>query len=263
MKRAVPVRSGSRSFAAAVLLAFAAVPGLVHAGDLQVPPGQFDKGVELYQAGRFADAALEFGRLAASGSGSPAIYFNLANSWLRSGEIGKAVWAYERAFVLDPRDEDIRFNRALVRAALGEPSAPAPGALEPVLRLLDYVRTAEIELAMQLSTFLLVIWMLGFTYLRSWRPFFGTVFWITFLVSILVWGAVWLRWNEVRYPAAVVQQKEVFVRYGPTESDSKARQLKAGALLRIEKRSGDWYLVRLSNGQAGWIPKDSVLKVDP
>ncbi|MBP9733304.1 MAG: SH3 domain-containing protein [Candidatus Omnitrophica bacterium] len=228
-----------------------------------VPAGNFAKGVDLYKAAKFKEAAVEFGRVAASGTESSAVYFNLGNSWIRSGELGRGIWAYERAFVMDPRDEDIRFNRALVKAALGESTAPEAGILEPVQRLLDYVRTSEVELALQISTILLVLCMLAFAYIRPWRAFFGTIFWITLLVSTLVWGAAWIRWNEIRYPAAVVRQKEVFVRYGPTEADSKARQLKEGASLRIQKQSGDWYLVRLSSGQTGWIPKDSVLKVYP
>lgn len=229
----------------------------------EVPAGNFAKGVELYKAAKFKEAAVEFGRVAAAGAESSAVYFNLGNSWVRSGEIGRGIWAYERAFVMDPRDEDIRFNRALVKAALGEATAPEAGILEPVQRLLDYVRTTEVELALQISTICLVLCMLAFAYIRPWRAFFGTIFWIALLVSTLVWGAAWIRWDEIRYPAAVVRQKEVFVRYGPTEADSKARQLKEGASLRIQKQSGDWYLVRLSSGQTGWIPKDSVLKVYP
>lgn len=249
----------------------AAFAGLAVAGFLALttPAGEaasksgFDAAVELYQKGQNKEAALEFGRLASEGMETPSVYYNLANSWLKSGQTGKAVWAYERAYLLDPRDEDIRFNRNLVKAALGEPVQSDAGVLEPVKRLLDFVRTSEIELVLQLSTVLLVLWMLGFAYLRSVRALFGTLFWITVLVSTLVWGAAWIRWSEVRYPAAVIQEKEVFVRYGPAESNSKSQQLKEGASLRIEKQSGDWYLVRLSNGQAGWIPTSAVLRVTP
>ncbi len=261
MKTNIPVKPfGALALLAAVFL-WIAVPAA--AQDAAVPAGNFEKGIELYQGGKFKEAALEFGRLAAAGTESPAVYYNLANSWVRSGQTGKAVWAYERAFLMDPRDEDIRFNRALLKAALGEPTDPPAGILEPVQRLLDHVRTVEIELALQIVTVLLVVWMLAFSYVRSWRALFGTLFWITVLFALLIGGAAWIRWTEVRFEAAVIQQKEVFVRYGPTESDSKARQLKEGAGLRIEKQSGDWYLVRLANGQTGWIPKAAVIKVYP
>lgn len=248
--------------ASTLLLLLAAMASPAAAAD-DTRVAHFENAVALYQKGNFGEAAGEFARYAAAGSESAAVYYNLGNSWLKAGDLGKAVWAYERAYLLDPRDEDIRFNRSLAKAAAGEPPVQDAGILGPVQRLLDYVRTSEIELALQILTVLLALWMLAFAYARSWRALFGTLFWITVLVSTLVWGAAWLRWNDVRYPAAVVQEKEVFVRYGPAESNSRARQLKAGASLRIEKQSGDWYLVRLAGGQAGWIPKSAVLRVTP
>lgn len=252
------------ALAAVVLTAAVFLAGPCAAAS-QKPAANFRDGVDRYQKGDYAESAREFARLADGGLESPAVYFNMGNAYLKAGQIGRAAWAYERAFMLDPRDEDIRFNRSVVKAALGEPVAAGSqgDVLDPVRRFLDYVRTAEIELALQFSTILLVVLMLAFAYARNLRPIIGTFFWLAFMASTLVWGAAALRWSEVRYPAAVVQEKEVFVRYGPAESNSKSHQLKEGASLRIEKRSGDWYLVRLVSGQTGWIPKNSVLVVTP
>lgn len=254
-------RKGWMAAGLAAALIFGVCAAAVSAKTL--PAASFQTGVDLYQKGSYPEAAAEFGRLAASGAESAAVYYNLANSWLKAGQIGKGAWAIERAFWLDPRDEDIRFNRALLRASLGENAVPDEGVLEPVRRVLDYVRTAEIELALRLSTLFLVLGLLGFAYLRSFRPLFATFFWIVFLISIPVWGAGALRWSDVRFPAAVIQEKEVFVRYGPGESNSKSYPLQEGARVRISKQSGDWFLVRLANGRSGWIPKSAVLKVSP
>lgn len=223
----------------------------------------FKSGLDRYQSGAYPEAAREFAQLAASGFESAAVYYNLGNSWVKAGEVGKAAWAYERAHLLDPRDEDIRFNRALLRTALGDAPRQDVDVLDPVRELLEKVRTSEIELALQIVTVLLTLWMLGFAYARPLRALFGTLFWLTLVVSSAVGLAAWIRWSDVRYPAAVVQEKEVFVRYGPGVTNSRAYPLKQGALLRIEKRSGDWYLVRLTSGQAGWIPTAAVLKVEP
>jgi hypothetical protein len=228
------------------------------------PVEKFDSAVAMYQNEKFDDAAAVFSRLAASGFETPTVYFNLGNCWVKTRHIGRALWAYERAFLLDPRDEDIRFNLGLLRASLGEPPAPEVSPLlDPVKQMLKPVRTEEISTAVTIASLFLALWMLGFAYIRSWRAVFGTLFWLTMMGSLLVGGAAWVRWDEVRFPAGVVQEKEVFVRYGPAESNSKAYPLKEGASVRIEKQSGDWYLVRLANGQSGWIPKTAVLRVTP
>ena len=38
------------------------------------------------------------------------VYYNLANAYVRSGQLGKAILNYERAKVLIPRDADLKFN---------------------------------------------------------------------------------------------------------------------------------------------------------
>ena len=44
------------------------------------------------------------------------IYYNLGNSYFRNGEIGKSIWAFEKAFRLDPRDSDIIFNLRFLKS---------------------------------------------------------------------------------------------------------------------------------------------------
>ena len=43
------------------------------------------------------------------------LYMNLGNCWLKRDEIAKAILYYERAYLLDPSDPDIRFNLELAR----------------------------------------------------------------------------------------------------------------------------------------------------
>ena len=38
------------------------------------------------------------------------LYLNLGNSYYRMGELGNAVWAYEKAYSIAPRDQDIIYN---------------------------------------------------------------------------------------------------------------------------------------------------------
>ena len=43
------------------------------------------------------------------------LYMNLGNCWLKRDEVAKAILNYERAYLLDPSDPDIRFNLELAR----------------------------------------------------------------------------------------------------------------------------------------------------
>ena len=43
------------------------------------------------------------------------LYMNLGNCWLKRDEVARAILNYERAYLMDPSDPDIRFNLELAR----------------------------------------------------------------------------------------------------------------------------------------------------
>ena len=52
------------------------------------------------------------------------LYLNLGNSYYRMGEIGNAVWAYEKAHSISPRDQDIIYNLNFVRSQVKDRIVP-------------------------------------------------------------------------------------------------------------------------------------------
>src|SRR5690606_3967693 len=60
-----------------------------------------DKAIEVYKD------------LINSGFEGTSLYYNLGNSYYRTGKIGLAILYYEKALKLSPGDEDIRHNLAL------------------------------------------------------------------------------------------------------------------------------------------------------
>ena len=43
------------------------------------------------------------------------LYMNLGNCWLKRDEVAKAILCYERAYLIDPSDPDVKFNLELAR----------------------------------------------------------------------------------------------------------------------------------------------------
>ena len=52
------------------------------------------------------------------------LYMNLGNCWLKRDEIAKAILCYERAYLIDPSDPDIRFNLELARTKTVDKVSP-------------------------------------------------------------------------------------------------------------------------------------------
>ena len=82
------------------------------AGLFTAPPWQ---GVAQYRAGKFSEAATAF-----SGGPSAEARYNEGNALARAGKLPEAVQAYDQALQLNPKLEDARFNRELVKKLLQE-----------------------------------------------------------------------------------------------------------------------------------------------
>src|SRR5262245_15612276 len=80
---------------------------------------EFSKANFLYRDGKYEEAIKTYESILASGVESGPIYYNLANSYFKQKQIGKAVLNYERAHRLIPRDHDLLDNEKFV-LSIGE-----------------------------------------------------------------------------------------------------------------------------------------------
>ena len=69
----------------------------------------------LYEKEQYRDAAEAYEAVLKNEGVASEVYYNLGNCYYKMDEIPLAVLNYERAFLLDPGDADIRANLALAR----------------------------------------------------------------------------------------------------------------------------------------------------
>ena len=69
-----------------------------------------------YERGEYAGAVQLYESLVGQGYRDAAIYYNLANAYVESGDLGRSILNYLRAEELSPRDPDILFNLDLARS---------------------------------------------------------------------------------------------------------------------------------------------------
>ncbi|MDE6697825.1 MAG: tetratricopeptide repeat protein [Muribaculaceae bacterium] len=64
----------------------------------------------LYEAGDYRQAAEAYQSIVDTDGASPALYYNLANSYAQTGDLGNAILYYSRANRLDPSNKEIKNN---------------------------------------------------------------------------------------------------------------------------------------------------------
>lgn len=242
-------------FSAAVIFCAVFVPPSLQAENA----ASFDKANQLYQDGKFKEAAQAYQELAAASQPSPALFYNLGNSLFRSGQMGQAILSYERALRLAPRDADIRANLAHVRGLLEyRVDDKRNWYVRAAEEWLGYFRSEEIFLlvmAVYLLFLLTAFFCLAYRRGMPWGWWRKTLL-AVFLVTLGVAGAK--HYDAEVMKDAIVTAKQAEVRYGPSVTDQTAFRLGEGLKAYVVDTRRDWSRIVLVNHEGGWIKNSDI-----
>lgn len=245
-------RIGPARAALAALLMVAAAQALADGSD--GPGALFIRANGLYGDEHYADAAAVYERILAGGVESGAVHFNLGNAYLKAGDVGRAVLAYERARRLDPGDPDLRANLDFARELARDVVEP-PVVERIVFPLAPHVSTSTLALAAAAVWW--AVWLALATGALAPRaaPAARGVAAAAGLALAVVAGSGLYRWWTVERPAfaVVVARDDVSVRSEPTPSATALFVAKPGTTLAVERRREDAALVTARDGRRGWL----------
>jgi tetratricopeptide (TPR) repeat protein len=221
-----------------------------------VHASSFEDANQLYYEGKFSDAASAYEKLIQSGMISPALYFNLGNAWFKSGQVGRAISAYQQAERYTPRDPDLRANLNFARNQTQGPTM-RPSALQRSLHRLtlnEWTLLASGSIWVGLLLLSVTQWRPGWT--RNLRVFL--VCWGSISLCLCVSLGMAL-YQDHSIQRAVVISSQAVVRKGPLDVSQNAFTLHDGAEVRVLDRKEDWLLVSTDPQRTGWLRRDQVL----
>ncbi len=221
-------------------------------------------GNQHYEAGQFAEAIQAYETILAQGIQNGALYYNLANAYYKSGDLGRAILNYRRAQYLDPRDADIAANLAIVRLqTLDQLEKSDEGVLTNTLKVIEEWLTLSEALFAAL-----ILWLLICTFtiiaILSTRLRRFTLWAIAILALSLIIG---LFSTANRYylltttPPAVIIALETDVTSGPGPAEQYLVEfnLHAGAEVRLMETRPNWRRIALPGLDfQGWVPAKAV-----
>lgn len=260
------------SFALLISLLLHAEPdaGLSDRDLLERAEAEFHEGLHLRrdrdQAGpHFRNAAGCFDELRQRGIGNPALYCNLGNAYLLSGDLPRAILSYRRGLHRSPSNFDLRERLAEARARVAYPASGDLGRPRSDDRppWLPHLRSRWLMFA---AVACYAVGCLGVT---RWRMVAHgrllTMGFLTLLLAGVLSGWLMLRAHEQRdrevHPLVVIARDGVLLRRGngmvfPPRYDTPINRGVEGRLL-FER--GGWVQIELSSGEIGWVPRDAVL----
>ncbi len=225
------------------------------------PRARFALANRLYQAGQFGTAAAIYTSVFDAGQVSAALYLNLGNALLRSGELGEAIVAYHRGLRLSPRDRDLRTNLIYAQSLTVDvvPESSTSIFLEHLANLARRSSVREVLLVMAgLYWASMAVFLLGRLVLRVRRPAFVAQ-WILLPALGLCLALAAQRVHAVYgEEVAVVLEEVVEVRSGPGIDHAARFNLHEGTAVQVRRAADDWLEIELTAELNGWVP-ESVL----
>lgn len=281
-------RSALLVMAAVVALACAITPsaGLAAAASTAPPESLFVAGNAAFERGDYAEAVDTYLALTERGIVNPSLEFNLGNAYFKTGDLGHAVLHYERARRLDPRNEDVRENLALVRTLVRDKQLAAEptgirrasmvwhrdttvsesvavasglyGLLCALAVVLVFRRTPWVARTYRRVSVLSPARLFGLDMTQDVAIAVSLVFALTAIVAAS--AVVKLRGERERSRGVVVVE-EVPVFSGPSHDATVQFKVHEGTVLSVRDARSDWVRIDLPGDLSGWMDARSVERI--
>lgn len=222
-----------------------------------------EKAEQAYDSKKYQEAVQNYEQLVKDGYQSYQLYFNLGNAYYRNDDLGKAIYYYELARKIEPNDEDVRINLGIA----------AGKTIDKIDSKENFFITAVKTNVLSSFTTHTWAWLTCFCIAGACVFFFlfmsadkllikrisfflSCVLTITFFITyFLGYSAVKARYEN---KFAIILVKEIKVMNEPTALAKTKFALHEGTKIRVVGNNGSWLLIKLDNGNEGWVKQDEV-----
>lgn len=219
----------------------------------------FVKGNEFYKNQQYREAIQAYEKVITQGYQHVYLYYNLANAYIKTKQIGKSILHYENALLLDPDFADAKYNLSLAKKYLVD---DIESIAEPVTKkisrffifLFSYQTWSWLMVSflwLACSAFVLFLFSRKSNHRRITFILF-IVFGFMGIVSMLFEHLQILDLHHNRY--AVLTANNSYIKNEPDRGSTDAFIIHEGTKVKIlDDDRADWYYIRLTDGKQGWI----------
>lgn len=220
-----------------------------------------------YASGDYTRAIAVYEDLLATRGEAFEVYYNLGNSYYKDGQLARAILNYERALLLEPGDDDTRFNLELVRSQTVDKIIPL-SELFFVTWARDFASLQSVDgwMVWGIVSFVLMLCSLA-VYLFVSRMGLRKAGFFVALASLLFcvianFSASYRKSLLTEGQAAIVLAPSVTVKSTPSESGTELFVVHEGLKVEIKDDTmSQWKEIRLADGNVGWVPAETVERI--
>ena len=219
-----------------------------------------------YKKGNYQQAIRDYEELLKKGP-CVELYYNLGNAYYRTDNITRAVLNYERALLMSPGDEDIRFNLQMAKSKTIDKITPKSEmffitwykSLINITSVDGWAHTAIISIAMALI--LILLYLFGKkTSFRKIGFYSASFFVVLFIISNVF--AYEQRRILTQRTGAIITSTSAALKKTPVPNSEYNTIVHEGSRVEIiDDTMKDWKFVKLEDGREGWIQSSQIERI--
>ena len=221
------------------------------------------KANNLYSEAEYQEAINTYNSILENGYESSEIYYNIANAYYKEKLIALAILNYEKAILLSPNDNDIKYNLELSNRLVIDKIE-----VLPVFFLTDWIRnfksifSSDLWAIISLVSFIVImVFILIYFFSRNVGlrklSFIISIFTVIIFVISLMFSYQ-QKQSVISGRTAIVVSPSVTVKSSPDNSGTDLFVIHEGTKVWIEDKISDWNEIKLSDGSIGWIKTEDI-----
>ena len=219
---------------------------------------EFAKANQAYAQGHFKEAISEYESLIRAGQWSANIFYDLGNSYFRTGDFGRAILNYERALAVEQHHPEATANLQIARDE-ARALEIQPGWAE---RYLQFASVNQYSIAAAIAFWLGIFAVVALVFARRRSSTRLLLVACCLLVFGVACCAIYtLERGREGAALAIVTAKDVQARLATADTANSVLALPPGSEVKILSTRGDWIYAALPNNLRGWIPAKNAQRV--
>jgi tetratricopeptide (TPR) repeat protein len=223
----------------------------------------FQKGNALYAKGQYQDAIEIYENIINLGYESSELYLNTGNAYYKQNVIARAILNYEKALMLVPNNNDVKYNLELANRLVIDKIEVLPtffitGWVQSIRNLFS----SDLWAIISISAFVIALVFISiFLYSRNFS-LKKISFWLGFFI-IIISAISFIFSNQQKQKilsgnTAIVISPSVTVKSSPDNSGTDLFVIHEGTKVNIDDHISDWKEIRLSDGSKGWLKAEDL-----
>jgi len=210
----------------------------------------------LYTNGNYAEAILKYDSILSNNIESHELYYNIGNCYYKTGDWANAIWHYEKSLKIEQNEKTIQ-NLALVNLKIIDRIEPLPQLFyKKWLKSISQLFNTKFWQILALICVWLFLTFKIFASFTTYRK--EKLSPILLLIAILfLFIANFSYTNTIAKKEGVIFSSSVIVNSAPTANSTDLFSLHVGVKVEVVDEIGDWINIKLTNGNTGWVKKNS------